>query len=420
MSSSAISVRELGKKYQLGATLKHDTLRDQLASGLRGFRNLLRGKRDSPGHSIRASQDFWAIRNISFDVRPGEIFGIIGRNGAGKSTLLKVLAQITTPTEGEVRLRGRVSSLLEVGTGFHPELTGMENIFLNGSILGMSRAEIRSKLDEIIDFSGVEKFLDTPVKRYSSGMYVRLAFSVAAHLEPEILIVDEVLAVGDAEFQKRCLGKMGEVARNDGRTVIFVSHNLTAIRTLCHRCVWIADGAVKMLGECDSTVDQYLMETVSTKHLNKGSGKRDKEGPFHLAEAQVVLPQSADENGIDVTTPFDLKFCFAVDSNVSAVRIGYDLTTPSGEVVFSTGCGPISIVPEKEQSALCRIPGNLLNDGQYCVTFMAFDGDMRPLFREDEVLAFQIRDVAREHSYLGKVNGAVRPKLDWQCQELNR
>ena len=206
-------------------------------------------------------EEFWALKDVSFEVQEGEVLGIIGRNGAGKSTLLKILSRITEPTSGRITLRGRVASLLEVGTGFHPELTGRENIFLNGAILGMSRAEIRKKFDEIVAFAEIEKFLDTPVKRYSSGMYVRLAFAVAAHLEPEILIVDEVLAVGDAEFQKKCLGKMNEVSRRDGRTVLFVSHNMAAVTQLTERAILLSHGSIAHSGECQSVVQFYLAES---------------------------------------------------------------------------------------------------------------------------------------------------------------
>lgn len=249
MSAPVISVRNLGKQYHLGAALAHDTLRDQLAHLVKSL-----GRR-APR---REAESFWALRDVSFDVQPGEVIGVIGRNGAGKSTLLKILSQITEPTAGEIRVRGRLASLLEVGTGFHPELTGRENIFLNGAILGMSRAEIKSKFDEIVAFAEVEKFLDTPVKRYSSGMYVRLAFAVAAHLEPEILVVDEVLAVGDAQFQNKCLGKMESVAKQGGRTVLFVSHNMTAVQMLCGRAVHLAGGRLVGVGPVEEQIRHYL------------------------------------------------------------------------------------------------------------------------------------------------------------------
>ncbi|MGH7995524.1 MAG: ABC transporter ATP-binding protein [Opitutaceae bacterium] len=251
---AALSIQEVSKRYVIGHQARADTLRDRIAHGLRraalGVRN---GWRADSG-----PEEFWALRDVSFEVRRGEVVGLIGRNGAGKSTLLKILSRITEPTAGLVRLRGRVASLLEVGTGFHPELTGRENIFLNGAILGMSRAEIRRKFAEIVEFAEVERFLDTPVKHYSSGMYVRLAFAVAAHLEPEILVVDEVLAVGDIAFQKKCLGKMEAAARGEGRTILFVSHNLAAIRQLCRTTVLLSAGRIQAIGPSGRILDHYL------------------------------------------------------------------------------------------------------------------------------------------------------------------
>jgi lipopolysaccharide transport system ATP-binding protein len=241
-------------------------------------------------------EEFWALRDVSFDVKQGDVIGIIGRNGAGKSTLLKILSRITEPTSGEIILRGRVASLLEVGTGFHPDLTGRENIFLNGAILGMSRREIRKKFDEIVAFAGIDRFLDTPVKRYSSGMYVRLAFSVAAHLEPEILIIDEVLAVGDAEFQKKCLGKASEVSRNDGRTVLFVSHNMAAISSLCPTTIWMENGQVRRSGLSRDVINDYLNNDASKREmvidLDRKERMRGRSDRLHLKslEWQSVLP----------------------------------------------------------------------------------------------------------------------------------
>ncbi len=256
---NAITVEKVSKRYLIDHQARSDTLRDALMTGVRGLWDRLR-------HGGMEREEFWALRDISFAVKPGEAVGIIGRNGAGKSTLLKILSRITEPTTGRVQLRGRVASLLEVGTGFHPELSGRENIYLNGAILGMSRHEIARKFDEIVAFAEVERFLDTPVKRYSSGMYVRLAFAVAAHLEPEILIVDEVLAVGDHAFQKKCLGKMRQVASAEGRTVLFVSHNMPAIQNLCGTCLWLREGQLERVGESTAVISAYLEEG------NRGGG----------------------------------------------------------------------------------------------------------------------------------------------------
>lgn len=274
MSDTVIQVENLWKEYQLGAISHHTLTRD-----LQSWWARVRGKEDpnsqidsrsSPHtiHSCEPDSRFWALESISFEVKQGDLIGIIGRNGAGKSTLLKILSQVTAPTKGEVCYKGRIASLLEVGTGFHPELTGRENIFLNGAILGMNKADIRKKLDEIIAFAEVEKFIDTPVKRYSSGMYVRLAFAVAAHLEPEILIVDEVLAVGDAQFQKKCLGKMEDVSAKEGRTVLFVSHNMGAIRKLCNRALLLDHGKIEHAGSTDAVINYYHETSITDDKLN--------------------------------------------------------------------------------------------------------------------------------------------------------
>lgn len=264
---SIIEVRNLGKKYFIGNKEQYLALRDILANIVKAPSRWLRKKANSAGSGMKTS-DFWALSDVNFEVERGDVLGIIGRNGAGKSTLLKILSRITPPTTGEIRIKGRVGSLLEVGTGFHPELTGRENIYLNGAILGMRKAEIKKKFEEIVSFSGIEKFLDTPVKRYSSGMYVRLAFAVAAHLEPDILLVDEVLAVGDAEFQKKCLGKMEEVAKKDGRTVLFVSHNMGAIKSLCNKCLLLDGGKVKKIGSTGEVVNEYISKNSALAEVD--------------------------------------------------------------------------------------------------------------------------------------------------------
>jgi ABC-type polysaccharide/polyol phosphate transport system ATPase subunit len=289
MSNIAIKVEGLGKKYIIGHQGKggYKTFREQIGDGFKTVfsktKKMLSGQIVVEGDEM---EDFWALKEISFNVKQGETLGIIGRNGAGKSTLLKILSRITEPTTGKVILKGRVASLLEVGTGFHPELSGRENIFLNGAILGMSQAEIKRKFDEIVDFSGVEKFLDTPVKRYSSGMYVRLAFSVAAHLEPEILVVDEVLAVGDAEFQKKCLGKMQDVSRNDGRTVLFVSHQMGSIAQLCNNCLLLKQGRIEATGVPLVVIDKYYNQLQNDSY----SGRVTKMWIFLSRNYILVMP----------------------------------------------------------------------------------------------------------------------------------
>jgi lipopolysaccharide transport system ATP-binding protein len=285
-----ITVENLSKKYNishLSNRPRYKSLRDVIADGVGGlFRSRRSGSRDS---SLPKSEEFWALKEVNFEINRGDVVGIIGRNGAGKSTLLKVLSRITEPTSGRIRLRGRVASLLEVGTGFHPELTGRENIFLNGAILGMSRVEIKSKFDEIVAFAGVEKFLDTPVKHYSSGMYVRLAFAVAAHLEPEILVVDEVLAVGDAEFQKKCLGKMEEVAKGDGRTILFVSHNMSAVRSLCSRAILLREGELVADDSVDKVIESYLASGAETELIWERPGRGRPATPVYYQRVVASL-----------------------------------------------------------------------------------------------------------------------------------
>jgi lipopolysaccharide transport system ATP-binding protein len=281
MADIVIKAENLGKKYIIGHQGKggYKTFRENLVHHAHNFlsrtRKLITGKEVLEGDEV---EEFWALKNLNFEVEQGDRIGIIGRNGAGKSTLLKVLSRITEPTTGKISIKGRVASLLEVGTGFHPELTGRENIFLNGAIMGMSRTEIKRKFDEIVDFSGVEKFLDTPVKRYSSGMYVRLAFSVAAHLEPEILVVDEVLAVGDAEFQKKCLGKMQDVSASEGRTVLFVSHNMAALQNLCNKSMVLSQGQVSLPLTKTNDAIAYYLENLFVRSDSKIADRRDRSG----------------------------------------------------------------------------------------------------------------------------------------------
>jgi lipopolysaccharide transport system ATP-binding protein len=320
-----ICARGLGKKYIIGhetARERYATLRDVTA---RAAHNLWkRAVAAARGHAIvhgRTTEEFWALKDVSFQVKRGEVLGIIGRNGAGKSTLLKILSRITEPSEGRVTITGRVASLLEVGTGFHPELTGRENIYLNGAILGMSRVEIRRKFDEIVDFSGVEKFIDTPVKRYSSGMQVRLAFSVAAHLEPEILVVDEVLAVGDAEFQKKCLGKMGEVSAREGRTVLFVSHNMDALRRCCQTGLLLSDGRVTLNATIDECIESYWLR-LKSEQPRLGFPPRAS-NKHHIIDVEIL-----DEQLRPISNPATWQ------SVVFAIRFYSPVPTPRASVIF--------------------------------------------------------------------------------------
>ena len=298
MNDTVISVEGLSKRYLVGHQAargeRYETLRETVTRGVRRFGrtalDMARGRQIIQGDTV---EEFWALKDLSFEIKRGEVVGVIGRNGAGKSTLLKILSRITEPTKGRVTIRGRVASLLEVGTGFHPELTGRENIYLNGAILGMTRAEIKAKFDEIVDFAEVEKFLDTPVKRYSSGMYVRLAFAVAAHLEPEILVVDEVLSVGDAEFQRKCLGKMKDVSAGQGRTVLFVSHNMPSVQQLCTSGLMLSHGTALYRGPIDGTIAQYMSSLDQTSRQELRS-RKDREGDGRL---RVVDVSFHDEKG---------------------------------------------------------------------------------------------------------------------------
>jgi lipopolysaccharide transport system ATP-binding protein len=395
MSDAIITVENLGKKYSIRHqnTERYTALRDVLvekACGLfrgKGQRakskgngtdgNLTSDLRPLTSEGSPEREDFWALRNVSFSVRRGEVIGIIGRNGAGKSTLLKILSRITDPTEGKVTLRGRVASLLEVGTGFHPELTGRENIYLNGAILGMSRAEIRAKFDEIVNFAEVAKFLDTPVKRYSSGMYVRLAFAVAAHLEPEILLVDEVLAVGDAAFQKKCLGKMEEVSRG-GRTILFVSHQMAAVQNLCQTGVLLREGQIAKSGPVADVIAQYLSEVGEQKEVEFDS-RKDRKGDGVLRFNRLAL---ADANGNPVTSltcgapaTFILAITNHAQRELKNLRIGFGIDTDLGDriAVLATYLAKedFPVVPSDTSHIRIEVPRIPLAAGRYRYTLYA-------------------------------------------------
>ena len=332
MNTPIIEVEGVGKQYQIGANReKYLSLRDQLTKATHGLLNRVKAKH----HHVPRTEDFWALKDVSFSVQQGEAVGIIGRNGAGKSTLLKILSQITPPTEGKITFRGRIASLLEVGTGFHPELTGRENIYLNAAILGMTRREVRSRFDAIVEFSNVARFLDTPVKRYSSGMFVRLAFAVAAHLEPDILIVDEVLAVGDAEFQKQCLGKMGEVV-GTGRTVLFVSHNMSAMQHLCTRGILLEEGHLVTEGPVNTVVETYASRRQASDMSAELLKRKDRHGSGEVklsavrlldAEAREVFTIGSGQEGY-------LDFDYISDEPLTSLALAWNLRTEQGQPLF--------------------------------------------------------------------------------------
>jgi lipopolysaccharide transport system ATP-binding protein len=383
--SKVIEVENLSKMYRLGS-VDGSSLRDDLDH----LWNRLQGKNahetisaEENDRSMSGTSDYvWSLKDIHFSVEQGEVLGIIGKNGAGKSTLLKLLSKVTAPNTGSIRMRGRVASLLEVGTGFHPELTGRENIYLNGAILGMRKNEIKAKFDEIVAFAGVERYIDTPVKRYSSGMYVRLAFAVAAHLEPEILIVDEVLAVGDAEFQKKCLGKMRDVS-SGGRTILFVSHNLEAIKNLCSRVVYLSKGTTAGIGTTEEMINLY------NKHENQILLKN-----ILRIENQVV---SRIEGEINEKLN-DLSFNFVIDFNVLlSVRLNFIIRTISGIVVCENPSAPFQ--PNKKQLVDFTIPSNLLNNGIYALQINILDENFKVLFYTEEFLVFEGGNINALSSY---------------------
>ena len=372
--SVAVRVRELSKEYRIGHRIeRYKTLRESLASLVSAPARLLRRRR----RSDEGDDLLWALRDVNFEVRQGEVVGIVGRNGAGKSTLLKILARITDPTHGSAEIHGRVGSLLEVGTGFHPELTGRENIYLNGAILGMRRAEIGRKFDEIVAFSEVEKFIDTPVKRYSSGMYLRLAFAVAAHLEPEILLVDEVLAVGDADFQKKCLGKMGDVAE-EGRTVLFVSHNMPAVQALCARAILLRAGTVAVDGSTGEVLREYLGHLLATAaHAFEDNPDRRGDGRVRLTAARVLDEEGRPCERVVAGKPITLEFSY--ENPIGAERFDFALAIVNhlniGVAHMSTPIAGFSIVAGAEGVVTCRIPTLPLPQGEYrVVTNLRYQG----------------------------------------------
>jgi lipopolysaccharide transport system ATP-binding protein len=407
MSSDwAVNTAGLSKAYRIvHETARPTTLAEAIARRLK----------DPRGRE--QAETFWALRDVSLGIRRGEVVGLVGRNGAGKSTLLKILSRITEPTAGEARVWGRVGSLLEVGTGFHPELTGRENIYLNGAIIGMKRPEIDRHFDDIVAFAEVERFLDTPVKRYSSGMYVRLAFAVAAHLDAEILLVDEVLSVGDAAFQKKCLGKMGDVVR-EGRTVLFVSHNMTALKRLCRRAVWLVDGKLAAEGDVEDVVGRYLSDRANFVLERSWEDPTVAPGNSKVRLKRVVLrPASLP---LTVRTPFSIEFEYWNLQPNTCLNLSVDVQSQEGLTIFNT-------FPRGEDAwfgnaypaglfrSVCEVPGDLLNDGVYRLVLLFVQDQGIVLSRVDDLLNFEVLD-ARDPAikWSGRWPGAMRPRLMWR------
>ena len=420
MSQKAIHVENLGKEYHIGQpVMNYRTLRETFSEKF-NTKKRLEDKHDLLPETI------WALEDVSFDVEQGQVLGVVGRNGAGKSTLLKILSRVTEPTKGIVEIYGRVGSLLEVGTGFHPELTGRENIFLNGAILGMRKTEIESKFDEIVSFAEVEKFIDTPVKRYSSGMYLRLAFAVAAHLEPEILVVDEVLAVGDAEFQRKCLGKMSDVAK-EGRTVLFVSHNMSAILRLTQETLVIDKGHLLLRAPTTEAVDFYLSRGLTQE------GQRfwqPDEIPAQAAPFKPIALRLLDAQGhvvetVRATESFFLEVEYQLEKAIKGLRVGIYIITSHGEFVFTSFdtddphlFEKYAQRPQGTYFSRCKIPAHLLNSGRFVVGVNASSYRIKTYFHDEQALVFNMDASGAPGTQWPETRlGPVRPKLNWKIKK---
>ena len=420
--STVVKAERLSKKYIIGHQQqeRYLTLRDMMTQKFKGVgKRLLHPFLSSSGQPLTGlaiTEDLWALKDVSFEISQGDRVGIIGRNGAGKSTLLKILSRITEPTEGRVSIKGRVASLLEVGTGFHPELTGRENIYLNGAVLGMTKAEIKKKFDEIVDFAELEKFLDTPAKRYSSGMYVRLAFAVAAHLEPEILLVDEVLAVGDFQFQEKCLGKMGDVAR-EGRTVLFVSHNLTSISQLCSSGIWLDNGQIRLMTEAEKAVQSYLASGLSAS-----GGMAVFNQPENIKEAficSVELTNKYDQitSRFDVSSPIKVDVTFCCKRRFLDWRIFVAVTRYDGVTVFSTTTWDYNTDRRPIEPGFYRarllIPGRFLGASSYLLTVAFGEPPVKRHDVHENILLFEVTGHAFDY---GRSIGLLAYPFEWKIE----
>jgi lipopolysaccharide transport system ATP-binding protein len=422
MSNVAISVEGLGKRYRIGTGPKepYGSLRDSIARGVKAsFRRRLHSDGRTAGTAVR---DYWALKDVSFEVKQGEAVGIIGRNGAGKSTLLKLLSRITEPSTGQAVVHGRVGSLLEVGTGFHPELTGRENIYLSGAVMGISRADIARRFEEIVDFSGVEAYLDTPVKRYSSGMYMRLAFAVAAHLEPDVLVVDEVLAVGDSEFQKKCLGRMSKVSR-DGRTVLFVSHNLGAMQQLCSQGLLLHQGEVAFQGSAADAIAAYS-QRLHGKHeeLDLDTFRHENQG-FNPTKCFVHSPEGEAVHSIYFTTPVTVVVEYEILKPLRGAQIAIEIWSHQfGCILCSTNLdiptGSNGNYEEGRYRATCTLP-QLLRPGQYWIELASSIPGMQILFQPTIAWDFEVIDDGSPIALLAQGRlGAVLPVVKWDQERI--
>jgi lipopolysaccharide transport system ATP-binding protein len=416
MRDITIRAENLSKQYNIAtAKYRHDSLREQVTDSLKSlFRN--------NGRPHRNENAFWALKDVSFEIRQSEIVGIIGQNGAGKSTLLKILSRITAPTSGRAEIYGRVGSLLEVGTGFHPELTGRENIYLSGAVIGMKKEEIRRHFDSIVDFAETEKFLEVPVKRYSSGMYVRLAFAVAAHFEPEILLVDEVLSVGDAAFQKKCLGKIGEAAKG-GRTVCFISHNMIAVNSLCERVIWLNNGEIVEDGPTAEIVTRYLAKYVKGKDLSEEVWDDIDMAPgndlVRLHRVRVRRQDGRLSDPLTMQTPFQVEIeCWNLVADAQ-LHITLHLYTAEGIIAFTAGTQNDRPMPAGLFRSVVYFPGNLLNSGRHRFVVLVVKDSSSVIFSHESGMTFDILDVRqRQGACYGREPGVVQPVLKWATEYL--
>ena len=420
--STAIKFENISKQYRLGLvstnTISHDLNR--------WWQTSIRGKEDPylkigevNDRATKGNSDYvWALKDIDFEVQQGDVLGIIGKKGAGKSTLLKILSKVTAPTTGSIKAKGRIASLLEVGTGFHPEMTGRENIYMNGAIMGMTKAEITRKLDEIVGFSGCERYIDTPAKRYSSGMTVRLGFAIAAHLDPEILVVDEVLAVGDAEFQKKAIGKMQDVAKGEGRTVLFVSHNMTAVKSLCKTGIILENGLIVESGLIDPIVSRYLKGNNSIENFKKWNNPEIKKGNFELLEIGVRKKGSDFIDIMRIHDDLEIVVRYRLTSYYDSLHLTFHFKNEQGEKIFSsTGAGEfVQFIHEKgEYEQICRIPANFLNWGSFSIDLYVVENMNYAFIIESDIVTFTL--VNKElpiGSWMGKEPGDITPVFEYK------
>lgn len=403
MSSIVIRAEGLGKQYRVGERERYFALRDVLTRAVRSPLKLFRPAK---------SELMWALKDVSLQVQHGEVIGIVGRNGSGKTTLLKILSRVTRPTTGFAEIHGRMGTLLEVGTGFHPELTGRENVFFSGAILGMNKREMGRKFDEMVAFAEVEKFIDTPLKHYSTGMQMRLAFAVAAHLEPEILLVDEVLAVGDATFQKKCLGKMGDVSR-EGRTIFFVSHNMTALRSLCTRALWLDGGRAIETGAADDVINHYLQKNTVANLESFWESELTAPGNHHVRLRSVrLIPEADSTDQITVQTPLRIEFTYWNYSPDSVLNVSMFLNNLEEVCVFNI-ISDFAPRPAGLIRHTVEIPANFLNTGSYYVNMLIVKDTSIVILRQDNVVAFEVTEGKVLGNWYGRVPGAVRPNLKW-------